>query len=360
MKEKITTVLFVCIGSNVGGIEKSLINILNKINYEKYYVDLLLWEAPGELYRLIPDKVNIIDRGYIDVVEKKYLKNYSIRMQSEIVARYIYKKILSSINGKVWNASKRINKQYDVAIAFSQNDYSGEYVIDRVNACRKFLWFHHGIYDLKGIHHEFNLQYYPKFDAVIAVSDACKLDLLRVFPSMKSKIKVLYNEIDSDEIIRKSEEFSPTDVIIKGCCIVTVGRIAEEKGTEIAIEVAKKLKENGCLFTWIFVGKGTMWDIISEKIKNYDLEQECILIGAKSNPYPYMKMADIYVQPSKVEAFGLTVGEAKVLNKKIIAFDLPEIKKQLLGYHNAKIVQYDILELYNTILQEINCFQDNM
>lgn len=352
MKSNKQSILFVCIGTNVGGIEKSLINLLNTIDYNMYEVDLLLWEKPGELYPLIPNRVNIIDRGDIDVVEKEYLHEYSWYKKLFIVKRYIVKQFLLRNTGKIWKASKRIKKKYNMAIAFSQNDYSGEYVIDKVNAQKKYLWFHHGSYDFTEIKHKFNIEYYHKFDAIIAVSESCRQELLKIFPMLDSNIKVIYNKVSKNEIINKANDTIDDNLNIHGKCIVTVGRISKEKGIDIAIEAAKELKNNGVDFTWIFVGKGTLWDEIFTKINNYGLQENCLLIGAKDNPYPYMKIADIYVQPSKIEAFGLTVAEAKILNKKIIASNLPEIKKQLLEYNNAKVIDLSVSSLYNSIIDE--------
>lgn len=348
------SILFVCIGTNVGGIEKSLINLLNTIDYKKYDVDLLLWEKPGELYSLIPNDVCIIDRGYIDVVEKEFIHEYSWYNQLFIVKRYFFKKFFNKYDGKSWKSSKSIKKRYDIAIAYSQNDFSGEYVIDKTNSEKKYLWFHHGSYDFSEKKCKFNEEYYPKFDSIIAVSDSCKKELLKIFPMLETKIKVVYNQINREEIINKASDVIIDKLNINGKCIVTVGRISEEKGTDIAIEVANKLKNKGYSFTWIFVGKGTLWDEIVDKIKKYDLQDVCLLVGAKSNPYSYMKMADIYIQPSKVESFGLTVGEAKILGKSIIASNLPEIKKQLLDYENSKLINLSVSSLYSAIVEELN------
>lgn len=344
-------ILFVCIGTNVGGIEKSLINTLRSIDLTKNQVDLLLWEEPGELYGLIPDGINIINRGKIDIVEKKFLKEYSIVDKIRIIRRYIYKKILTNTNGKAWLSAKKINKQYDVAIAFSQNDYSGEFIIDRVKAIKKILWFHHGIYDLSGKKDKFNKQYYPLFDKIVAVSEDCKNQLERVFPSIKDNIIVIYNKVENEEIVKKSK-FEVQSVGLYKYKIVTVSRIAYEKGIDIAVDVAKRLKDAGVLFDWIFVGKGTMDKEIQSKIVEYGLESHCWLIGAKENPYPYMKMADLYVQPSRVEAFGLTVCEARILGKKIIASNLLEINKQLNNYSKAVLVNCRSEEFYEAIKKE--------
>lgn len=345
-------ILFVCIGTNVGGIERSLINVLNSINLDEYNVDLLLWEAPGELYPLLRRDIKIIDRGKIDVVEKQYLKEYSLLDRVAIVKRYIHRKILSKTSGKIWLAARRLKEHYDVAIAYSHNDYSLEYVIDKVDATEKVLWFHHGVYDIVGKNDLFNKKYYPLFDKIIAVSDTCKKELEKVFPHLSEKIIVIYNKINEFEIKEKAK-YDVNDISEEGYIIVTVARIAKEKGIDIAIQAAKKLHDAGYDFTWYFVGKGTMWDDVQKEIINLDLERKCVLLGAKDNPYPYINRANIYVQPSRVESFGLTVAEAKVLKKFIIASNLPEIEKQLWGYKECLIVKADADYFFEAIKNEI-------
>lgn len=44
----------------IGGVERSLINMLNSFDYENYDVDLMLYSHTGELMHLIPNRVNLL------------------------------------------------------------------------------------------------------------------------------------------------------------------------------------------------------------------------------------------------------------------------------------------------------------
>ena len=63
-----------------------------------------------------------------------------------------------------------------------------------------------------------------------------------------------------------------------------------------------------------------------------------ILLGAKSNPYPYIKNCDVYVQTSFSEAYCLTVAEARILCKPIITTDAPGLRDQIISGENGLIV----------------------
>ena len=59
----------------------------------------------------------------------------------------------------------------------------------------------------------------------------------------------------------------------------------------------------------------------------------------QTNPYPYIKSADIYVQASRFEGFGMTIGEAKILNKPIVSTDFEVVYDQLTDRENGLIVE---------------------
>lgn len=320
-------ILYVCIGTAAGGIERSLINTLDAIDIKENEVDLLLWDAPGPLYPFIRKDINIIEREKIAELDFRSCRKLNV------LIRNILFHFFSVVFKKPWLAFPSIKKEYDLAVAYSHNDYSSYYVIDRINAREKEVWFHHGIYDIAGENHKRNKAYYPKFNRIVAVSEPCKAELVRVFPEISERICVRYNLVNENRVLNLANELQ--DEIVSGSYnIVTVGRIAYDKGTDIAIEAAKKLSNAGILYKWFFVGYGTEFERIKNLICEYGLYDRCILLGAKTNPYPYMKVADLYVQPSRVESFGLTVAEARILGKKIIVPHISAIEEQLENYTN--------------------------
>ena len=148
-----------------------------------------------------------------------------------------------------------------------------------------------------------------------------------------AKEKVVEIEKQKDEII-----------------ICTVARLTAAKGIDIAIECCKRIIDKGLKIRWIVIGDGEERSKLEKLIINYGLQDIFLLLGSKSNPYKYMRICDIYVQPSIWEGFGITVSEAKVLCKPILVNNIPEFKQQIdtgLGiiYNNINEMEYELEQL---------------
>ena len=156
----------------------------------------------------------------------------------------------------------------------------------------------------------------------------------------------------------------------KGLKLLTVARLEKIKGYDLLVRAASRLKKEGLEFKWFIIGEGTERDRINSLCQQYHLEHEIILLGQKTNPYVYMKRCDIYVQTSRNEGLGLTVIEAKILEKPIVctnfstASSLIEDKEDgLLCNIDEKDIALKILELirdkelYTMILRNLQVQQ---
>ena len=192
-------------GSDAGGIEKSLIEFLNLLSERDLDIDLYLWRKPGILFQYIPKKVNIISKRLCPGSLKDGLHDSKVLYVVYIFWYFIFR--LFRILGWRYNAFLPIKKEYDIAISYCQNGYSPYYVIDKINAKKKYLWYHHGSYDKKAKEKLFDIRYYNKYNKIITVSKANKVMLEKHFPFLSGKILVIPNLINEEEIIRKSKEF---------------------------------------------------------------------------------------------------------------------------------------------------------
>lgn len=335
-------------GSDAGGIEISLINFLSLIcSFSK--VDLFLWRPPGILFSSMNKIASIISPTvYPGDLRRAISYKFPIGLIWYICFRLFRLMDLEILT------FKPISQSYDIAISYSQNGYSPYFVIDKVRATKKILWYHHGSYEKLGRAKQKDLTYYYKYDTIVTVSEANKAMLLSHFPELTDKIIVIKNIIDREAIIRKSQLKSDARKVPEVCNIITVGRVAPEKGQTFALEIAKELKESGFSYHWFFVGDGPDWEKCLALLKEYNIENYCSFIGAQTNPYPYMDMAHLYVQPSLVESECLTIQEAKVLKKTIIASDIPAIRETLnngefgvLCHTNATAFAHTIINVSN-------------
>ena len=139
-----------------------------------------------------------------------------------------------------------------------------------------------------------------------------------------------------------------------GLRLLTVGRLANQKGYDIALKACKILKDKGINFRWYSLGIGPLKSEIEEYIRKNNLEEHFILLGVRANPYSYIKDCDIYVQTSKFEGFGLAIAEARMLNKPVVTTRFDAVYNQMIDRKNGLVFDMDAQGVANGILELIN------
>lgn len=346
-------ILFVCYGLGIGGIERCLVNLINELDLNLYDIDLLLLNPEYDLLDEITNEVNILDTfKYSMNTENTY--NYYKQEKNTFkkvkkISKYILFRLINKYGQKPWKVFNKIEKQYDIAVSYSQNGLTPYYVIDKVNATKKYLWYHNGDYEGTGKKYKLDLEYYSKFDNVVAVSTDCQKKLGQYFSNIQDKIIVMNNIVDTERIINLANSDEASEIDKDSFSILTVGRLTKEKGGELAVNVCKKLVDNGFNIKWYWVGDGNQAIYIKGLINKWELEDVFYLLGNKKNPYVYMKQCDLYVQPSKYEAYCTTTNEARILNKPIVTTNVGGMRDQFVDKETALIVNEDIESLYKSI-----------
>lgn len=336
-------ILFVMESLGIGGAEKSLVTLLSQFDYSKYEVDLFLFNPTGEFIDLLPSEVNLLKtpedfQNYISspkdsiryLCKRRSLKLLICKMMEMVILiinKFLFKK--EYIGWKYIRQSINVlPKEYDVAIGFLEKK-TIYFTVDRVISKKKIGWIHID-YDKIDYHYLTDNFYFNKLDNIITVSQHCKDVLEGLFPKYKNKMEIIENIISPNLIsLLSREKLDIKSFSSYGKLICTVCRITEQKGIDIAIECCEQLVKRGLTFKWIVVGDGPEKLRLQKMISDKKLNDFFEIIGAKSNPYPYMRLCDIYVQPSRWEGFGITVAEAKVLAKPILANAIPEFIEQL-------------------------------
>lgn len=352
MKRK--KMLFVCYGLGIGGIETCLVNLLNALPESRFQIDVLLMNPEYESKERIRTSVRYLDafRYVMNTTDTmKQIKEHGgiLKCPGKFLS-YCCFRMAVKLQLNAWKTFKKLPDHYDIAVAYSQNDYSPYYVIDKVEADRKVMWYHNGAYEKTGKKYERDKQYYEKFDFIVAVSSDCKRVLQTKFEFPEGKLVVLRNICDVSAVREKADMFIPESFDDNNLHLVTVGRMTKEKGPDIAVEVCKKLCDRGMPVKWHWVGDGNQREAIEQKVQEYGLQKRFIFEGNQVNPYPYIKSADVYVQPSYYEAYSTTVTEAKVLRKPIVVTDVGGMRDQLIDGKIAKIVPVSGEQIENAIL----------
>ncbi|MDD3340958.1 MAG: glycosyltransferase [Bacilli bacterium] len=281
-----------------GGIEKSLINLLKKLDPKKYDITLLLQEKRGIFLKDIPSYVHV--------------EEYALSNIRFVPLRKIYNRL-----HLLWYTLSHF-KKYDHSICYATYDIPSSIITKRVGK-KSTLWVHSNyafIYDKENFIRFFDKREVSKFNQIVFVSNESKNDFLKIYPSLETKAKVTNNLFDVVEIRTKAEQslsLFPTKENM-----LFVGRLEEDsKGILRLLSVMKTLQEKKSHKHLYIIGDGPDKGLFEKYVEDNHLENVTFL-GSKSNPYPYIKQADLFVLPSYYEGFPVVCMEALILGKKVM------------------------------------------
>ena len=330
MKKKI---LIIGPGMEIGGVERSLLGLLDSIDYNEYDVDLFLFSHCGELMPLINKNVNLlkeqkcfslINYPTFTLFKKGHFLIGTIRLFSkltgDIKAKYsegISQNIVIC-NKVVSKFSKPIKKHYDIALGFFGPHYYLEYKVD---ADLKIGWVHtdysneNELPDVK-----FTLPMWAGLDYIACVSEQVKTAFDHLYPSLRCKTIVIENILSCEFVRSQADMMDVSNEMPKweGTNILSIGRFTKQKNFDNIPEVCSIFNNQGIPVKWYLIGYGQDEELIKSRIKKENVENTVIILGKKDNPYPYIKRCDIYVQPSRYEGKAVTVREAQMLCKPVI------------------------------------------
>ena len=348
-------ILFTIDSLACAGAEKSLITLLNLLDYTKYTVDLQLFGYGGELEKLLPKEVNLLKPLIYSKFSSLNLKDATIKSIKSLDFSLLSARIKFSMKIRgakygntqkarifwkcVSNVIENNENEYDIAISYAQG-IPTFYVADKIKAKNKYAWVNTS-YNLDKLEKNFQRKYYLKYNKIITVSHSAKDIFLNTFPEFLDKTEVIY-DINNYSFIHKMALIEDDDLKeiknFNGIKILTLGRLASGKRYDRAVEACKKLVEKGVDFRWYALGIGPLEEKIKQLVREKNLENYFILLGVKVNPYPYIKNCDIYVQTSDFEGFGLAIAEARMLNKPVVVTRFDSVYNQMINEKNGLVV----------------------
>ena len=344
----------------IGGAETALVGLLNALDPARVDVDLFLYDHRGEMMQFIPEWVNllpqipkysVLERPIVELVKRGFWGIAAARMWAKRISKVAYKRSGSKLenNGGLDKMSKctapllpRINQSvtYDLAISFLTPH---RIVAEKVKAKKKIAWIHTD-YTRVWVDAEDELKVWQKYDYVASISGDVTNTFLQVFPSLAPKIVEIEN-ILSPTFVRKRAELQDVDKEIRHegtITLLSVGRFSDAKNYDNVPDICKRLINKTKLnIRWYIIGYGGDEALIRQKIKEAGMEEHVILLGKRSNPYPYIKACDIYVQPSRYEGKSVTVREAQMLCKPVVVTNYPTAPSQIRSGIDGVIVPMD-------------------
>lgn len=309
---------------DVGGIQKSLVNLLRNFDYEHFQVDLYLSDKKSFWKVDFPPQLNI-----------KYLKH--LPRLCSFIPFDIARNMVSLDFGDC--------PEYDLAIDFNSYQFSCALGALTVPAKRRVMWIHNNVsvklenewkYRVLWFNFKDKFKYYDKF---VGVSQGV------IEPFMVSsgiydpeKFTVIQNTIDTGEIYQKAGEaleFSPDPGKLN---FVALGRLCHQKGYDIMLELfAKAAGYRDDLHLYI-IGDGDKRFSLEYQRDSLGLTDKVTFLGQQTNPFKYMDRMDAFVSTSRYEGQPLNIMEAKALGLPLYC------TKNLERYSRGLVGREDMLD----------------
>ncbi len=342
-------VLFINYSLHSGGIEKSLVTVLSLFDYEKYDVDLQLFANDGMFLSRVSPKVNLLPplfpAEYKWNIRKAFfallLKGHPLIALCRLLVTFAgLRGTMGERLVRMWNVEKRFirpsKKEYDAVVAFMEGQPI-YYAVTKVKSRNK-IGFIHGDYTAMGLNQDYDVDFIEKLNALCTVSESCKTALEKTFPQYTKKFHVVYNIISSTFMRSMAQEPVDFEDGFHGTRILSIARLSHQKGLDLALPAIASLKKEGLKFKWYIIGIGPEEANLKVMIQELGIADYVSFLGERSNPYPFLKACDIYLQPSRFEGKSIAVDEAMVMCRPILLTDFSTAKDQISSGENGLIV----------------------
>lgn len=341
--------LFVINTLGYGGAERAMLDLFEVIKDEPYDISLFVLTGQGELIHELPSHIHLLNQNYRDISvltdegRKQLMKSVlqagvgkglffrrSGYLVKNLVRMLEYKHVM--LDKLCWrilsDGAPEFKEEYDLAVAYLEGGAT-YYVADHVKTKKKAAFVHID-YGQAGYNRNLDQGCYEKFDHIFTVSDEVKEHFLTVYPEYMYKVSVFNNLINRDRIERNSLEGKGFDDDFTGYRILTIGRLAQQKRYDIAIETMRLLKQKTDVpVRWYVLGEGELRNKLQGLIDKYGLTDDFILEGVRKNPFPYYRNCDLYVHATGYEGKSIAIQEAQVLGKPVLATDCNGNREQI-------------------------------
>ena len=333
MKKKI----LIRIGSlRHGGAEKVLVTFLKNLPKDKYEIDLLLNLYSGKYLTDVPDWVNVMYLNRGEMITTNRPKDIPRK-----IYRVIYQQLLKKYP-KILYKRKLKNKQYDIEFA-AIHGFMDEVLNSPLKSSKKLMWIHNDLTQVSGYTPE-KIRRFFNYDKVMVISEKIQGTFLSLAKTEeeKSKIVRIYNPLDTDEILIKSEvgsqKLEDNKTMLQNSDLrtqnpepvfISVGTVFPQKGFDRLLMVHKRLLDEGFQHKILIVGDGYDFDNVKKLKTELGVDETATMLGFTDNPYPYFKAADFYILSSRYEGFPTVLFEAITMKKNIIATDVSGVSEML-------------------------------
>lgn len=351
------SILFVVEELSFNGAMKSLIALLKVLDPEKYSISLFIFlHRDCALNNQIPEYVNVLPeihayRTFRMPLKQALIENFKLgRIDLAIFRSLVAWQRFRLKSFSLWPFLSHIPGKYDIVCSYTDG-FVAPLILKKVNALKTVCWVHYLYSEM------------PQPNYVYEALKLCNVCVPVSYEAGKALEKainchvakyVVHNIVDVDEInelANKALDIPNKNDLIR---IVSVGRVTNAKHFDIIPDVSIILKNKNIKFEWIIVGIGDKLEDIRSKSLKLGLEDNIFFTGELDNPMPLVKSADIIVNPSRHESWGMTVSEALCLGKAVIVSDIPTFAEQITDRVNGLICKSTPDTIANAIIELIS------
>lgn len=185
-----------------------------------------------------------------------------------------------------------------------------------------------------GLEHRFLTSLYRELehrtDLMLTVSRSFR-DYLSPYVNHPEKIGVIPNGFDE-------KRFKPVPHENEVAQLVTVCRLVPAKGLDTLLEACAELKNRGLSYVLHIIGDGPIRKELEELAQRLGIYNETIFYGYTLHPEEFMPFFDIFVLPSRAEAFGSVFAEAALCSLALVGSDVGGIAEQIENGSNGLLV----------------------
>ena len=318
---------------DMGGIQKSLVNLVNEL-YRDHDITLLLFSKSGSLLQELPTGVKIITPASVYRIlglEKRTLKRHPVLFALKGFLS-TYSKLRSRRSAmKILGLFQRKISGYDVVISYSHFPHPAyfgngcaDFVLDQT-ICNHKVCFVHCDYLNFGGRSESNNRAYMEFDKIACCSDSVRERFLAGSGVPGERVYTVRNFYDLKLSDHRFDQVCPFDR--QQINLLTIARLSGEKGILRAME-ALHLSNRTDIHYYV-IGDGPQKAEILETIREYRLEEQVTMLGEQSQPYAYLCQADWLLVPSFHEAAPMVFDEARLMGIKVITTDTTSAREMI-------------------------------
>ena len=362
----------------IGGAERVLVDLCNRLTKENKY-DITIFT----LYDNGPMKNDLLPEVKVKSIYSKRYEEFNKFQKIMISLKLIFTKppegfdtYVAFLEGPITRLfAKNKYKEYSF-----MNEGNNKKRISKINKkdIRKIAWVHNDISKVFGrgikskLKSKIDGNLYTKYDKIVFVSDENKKDFEKIYGKQISKkeaklrkegrkgnfLEVIRNYLNYKNVIKKSKENAKLEISKNDINLVSVCRLVDQKAIDRFIKVHSRLEKNGVHCKVYIIGEGPLHYDLQKLIDSLGETENFYLLGARENPYPYIKNADYFCLLSYYEGYGMVIDEAKILNKEIVITNTAAVES-LEDYKNKKILDNNENSIYNGLRKILTNYQND-